>query len=55
MTLEEFKQHPIPHGDHETLFNIIDSDGDGVINEQELSSHKPPRRDNMKAKHKLMR
>ncbi|WDE13146.1 EF-hand domain-containing protein [Thalassomonas haliotis] len=44
VTLDEFSQQPIPHGDHETIFKHIDSDGDGIITELELTSHKPPRR-----------
>ncbi len=43
ITLEEFKQHKIPKGDHETIFSHIDADRDSVITEDELSSHKPPR------------
>jgi hypothetical protein len=44
VTLTEFEQHDIPHGDHTTVFNDIDADGDGAISETELTSHKPPRR-----------
>ncbi len=43
ISLEEFKQHKIPQGDHETVFSNIDIDSDGFITEQELSDHKPPR------------
>lgn len=43
ITLEEFQQHEIPRGDHETVFSHIDADRDSVITEDELSSHKPPR------------
>lgn len=42
MTLEEFKSHVIPHGDHAEVFVIIDTDADGVITEQEFTSHRPP-------------
>ncbi|WDE11302.1 EF-hand domain-containing protein [Thalassomonas haliotis] len=42
ISLEEFKQHQIPRGDHETVFANIDSNGDQQISEQELTSHKPP-------------
>lgn len=41
--LDEFSQHEIPHGDHQTVFSRIDLDGDGVITEQEFTDHKPPR------------
>ncbi|MEH6348014.1 MAG: EF-hand domain-containing protein [Bermanella sp.] len=44
LTLEEFQQHQIPRGDHETIFNHIDADGDGVVTEDEMKNHKPPRR-----------
>lgn len=47
ITLDEFKQHKIPHGDHETVFSHIDCDGDGLISEQELTKHRPPRRRRM--------
>jgi len=45
ITLEEFKQKEVPHGDHEVIFKSIDTDGDGLISETELAEHKPPRRD----------
>ena len=44
VTLSEFEQHEIPHGDHSTVFSNIDADDDGAITETELTSHKPPRR-----------
>jgi hypothetical protein len=44
VTLEEFKQHEIPHGSHEEAFSHIDSNGDESISEDELKNHKPPRR-----------
>jgi hypothetical protein len=44
VSLEEFKQHEIPHGDHDTAFNHIDANGDGVLTENEVSSHKPAKR-----------
>ncbi len=34
-----------PHGDAQTIFDEIDADGNGEISEQELSEHKPPRRE----------
>jgi len=44
VNLEEFSQHEIPMGDHDTIFAEIDSNNDGFINEDEFDSHKPPRR-----------
>lgn len=44
ISLEEFSQHRIPHGDHDTVFGFIDSNADGMISQEELRSHKPPRR-----------
>lgn len=43
VTLEEFKQHKIPHGEHDVVFNHIDANHDGGITRQEFESHKPPR------------
>lgn len=43
VSLDEFSQQALPHGDYETIFSEIDSDSDGVITEQEYSDHKPPR------------
>jgi len=42
LTLEEFKQHKIPHGDHDEVFRMIDANGDGVITQAEFDSHRPP-------------
>lgn len=42
ITLAEFKEKPIPHGDHETVFGHIDADGNGEITQTEFESHKPP-------------
>lgn len=44
ITLEEFKQHKIPHGEHEKIFSHIDYNNDGSISKEELTNHKPPRR-----------
>jgi len=41
--IDEFSQHEIPRGDHQTVFSAIDLDGDGLINEQEFTDHKPSR------------
>ena len=43
ISYDEFASKPIPHGDHEKVFNEIDADGDGEISEDEFNSHKPPR------------
>ncbi len=43
LTFAEFEQHKIRRGDHATLFNRVDQNGDGSILEDEWSSHKPPR------------
>jgi len=40
---DEFSAQTLPHGDHQTVFDDIDADGNGVISEQEFSDHKPPR------------
>jgi len=42
MTLEEFSEHEIPHGEHAEVFSMIDANGDGQITEEEFTSHKPP-------------
>lgn len=44
VTLEEFKQKDIPHGDHDRVFRHIDVDGNGEITRQEFESHRPPGR-----------
>lgn len=42
VTLSEFREKPIPHGDHETVFGHIDADGNGEITQSEFDSHRPP-------------
>ena len=42
VTLSEFKEKPIPHGDHDTVFGHIDADGNGEITQSEFDSHRPP-------------
>lgn len=42
LTLEEFERHDIPRGDHAEIFKLIDTSGDGVISEEEYTSHRPP-------------
>lgn len=44
VTMSEFSEQKLPHGDHSTLFNHIDTNEDGVISETEFTNHKPPRR-----------
>jgi hypothetical protein len=44
VTLSEFEQHKIPHGDHSEVFSHIDANDDGAITETEFTNHKPPRR-----------
>jgi hypothetical protein len=43
LTFEEFSTQEIPHGDHQTVFDEMDSDGNGVVSENEFTSFKPPR------------
>ena len=43
ISFDEFSAQEIPHGDHQTVFNDMDTDGDGVVTETEFSNHKPPR------------
>lgn len=43
ITLAEFKENPLPHGEHETIFSHIDADGNGEITPDEFESHRPPR------------
>lgn len=44
--LSEFSAQELPPGmdDVEEMFNQIDADQNGEISEEELTSHKPPRR-----------
>ena len=42
VTLEEFRRHKIPHGEHATIFSHIDVNADGQITKEELTSHEPP-------------
>lgn len=44
ITLAEFMEKPIPHGDHQTIFGHIDADGNGEITQDEFDSHRPPGR-----------
>ena len=41
INFEEFSQQELPHGDHQTIFNEIDSDNNGVISKTEFKSHRP--------------
>lgn len=42
ITLDEFKQHQLPFGDHQKVFSSIDGNGDLLISASELSAFKPP-------------
>lgn len=44
VSFDEFSSKEIPFGDHQTVFDNIDSNQDGVITEEEFESHKPPKR-----------
>lgn len=39
---EEFSVQTLPGGDHQTVFDSMDTDSDGKITEQEFNDHKPP-------------
>ncbi len=52
ITLEEFRQHKLPHGEHDVVFKHIDADGDSVISKQELENHKPPKRSDQQKRNK---
>jgi len=41
ITYEEFSANNIPHGDHQTIFNKIDTDINGAISQDEFLNHKP--------------
>ncbi len=43
MDFEEFSAHTLPFGDHQTVFDKIDTDNNGVISQAEYENHKPPR------------
>lgn len=45
ITLEEFQEHRLPHGDHQTVFTAIDINQDGLITQEEFENHRPPHRD----------
>jgi Ca2+-binding EF-hand superfamily protein len=42
VTIDEFRQHPIPHGEHDEVFRRIDANGDGAITQAEFANHRPP-------------
>jgi len=41
--IDEFSLHDLPFGDHQTVFDNIDSDNNGLISQEEFENHKPPR------------
>jgi len=41
VNFDEFSQQELPHGDHQTIFNEIDSDSNGVISKAEFKNHRP--------------
>ena len=45
VTFAEFEQNKAPNNDHATILGHIDANGDGVLTEDELTNHKPPRRE----------
>lgn len=42
INFDEFSSKEIPFGDHQTVFENIDSDGNGEISPEEFKNHKPP-------------
>ena len=42
LTLEEFRSHQIPHGDHDEAFSMIDANSDRIVTQSEFENHKPP-------------
>ncbi|MFT7008813.1 MAG: hypothetical protein ACJAXJ_003356 [Colwellia sp.] len=42
---DEFSSQEIPHGDHQTIFDLIDADNNGVLSNDEFVNHKPPQRE----------
>ncbi|XQW84957.1 EF-hand domain-containing protein [Thalassotalea piscium] len=43
ISFDEFLAQEIPRGDHQTIFDLIDTDNNGVISSEEYNNHKPPR------------
>ena len=41
--IDEFSSLQLPFGDHQTVFDNIDADNNGIITEEEFKNHKPPR------------
>lgn len=41
ISFEEFSKEPLPYGDHQTVFDIIDTNNNGVIDEAEYKNHHP--------------
>lgn len=47
---DEFSSHPLPFGDHQTVFESIDINNNGVIEQDEFANHKPPHANNRRKK-----
>ena len=43
---DEFSQQVLPHGDHRTIFDHIDSDTNGIISKTEFKNHRPSAKKN---------
>lgn len=39
---DEFSAQELPFGDHQTIFDEIDTDNNGVLSQAEFANHKPP-------------
>lgn len=44
ITLDEFRQHALPFGEHSEVFQRFDVNQDGEISRDEFINHKPPHR-----------
>ncbi|WP_111980095.1 EF-hand domain-containing protein [Algibacillus agarilyticus] len=48
ITFDEFIEHKLPRGDHDSIFSHIDQNKDDQITEEEWLSHRPPKRSRAK-------
>ena len=46
ISFDEFSQQVLPHGDHRTIFDHIDSDTNGIISKTEFKNHRPSAKKN---------